>query len=444
VARRRRRKLPIEPIVVEVTDLAHDGRGVGRSDGKAVFVHGALPDETVRARLIDRSKRHDEAVTQEVLRASSDRVVPDCEWFDACGGCALQHLNSDAQRHWKHNRLVENLQRLGDVRPERWLEPLAGEPWFYRRRARLSARWVKGKGRVLVGFREPQGRFVADVGHCRVLHPRFSHLLESLSDLVGQLSVADRVPQIEIAVGDASGAIVIRHMDALSSEDLGRLNAWSEDHSIAVYSQSKGPDTVVRLAPDQHQLSYQLEPYEIELFFTPQQFIQVNAEINVKLIQRAIELLDLKGDERVLDLFCGLGNFSLPLARKAGHVTGIEGLEDLVASARDNARHNSIKNCQFDVADLTEDVTQRDWYKAGFDAVLLDPPRSGAFEILPLVSACGARRVVYVSCNPATLARDAGELVHRHGFELKAAGIADMFPHTAHVESIALFERASR
>ncbi len=441
MARRRRRKLPVEPIEVEVSDLAHDGRGVGRSDGKAVFVHGALPEETVQARLIDRSRRYDEAVTLEVLNPSVDRVVPECAWFDHCGGCALQHLSSEAQRRWKHHRLVENLQRLGEVRPARWLEPLAGDPWFYRRRARLSARWVKGKGRVLVGFREPQGRFVADVGHCRILHPRFSHLLEPLSELLGQLSVADRVPQVEIAAGDETGAMVIRHMDPLSTEDLDLLQTWSEKHLIAIYSQSKGPDTIMRLTPDEHQLSYRLEPFDIELLFTPQQFIQVNGEVNVMLIERAIELLDLSGQERVLDLFCGLGNFSLPLARRAGQVVGIEGLADLVASAQANARHNDIDNCEFEVADLTEDVTQRTWYRAGFDAVLLDPPRSGALEILPLVAACGARRVVYVSCNPATLARDAAELVHRHGFELKVAGIADMFPHTAHVESIALFER---
>ena len=442
MARRRRRKLPAEPIELDVTDLAHDGRGVGHYDGKAVFVHGALPDERVRARLIDRSRRFDEALTEEVLTSSVDRVTPECEWFDRCGGCALQHLSSTSQRRWKHHRLVENLQRLGEVQPAQWLEPLVSEPWFYRRRARLSARWVKGKGRVLVGFREPQGRFVADVGHCRILDSRFSHLLQPLSELLGALSVADRVPQVEVAAGDDSAAMIIRHMDPLTPDDLERIDAFSQAHAIAVYSQAKGPDTITRLMPSEHDLSYRLEPYDIEMFFTPQQFIQVNAEINLKLIDRAIELLQLTGSEHVLDLFCGLGNFSLPLARKARRVTGIEGLDDLVDSARANARHNGIENCEFDVADLSEQVGDRAWSRAGFDAVLLDPPRSGALEILPIVADSGARRVVYVSCNPATLARDAGELVRRHGFELKVAGIADMFPHTAHVESIALFERA--
>jgi 23S rRNA (uracil1939-C5)-methyltransferase len=443
MARRRRRKLPSEPIELDVTDLSHDGRGVGRHEGKAVFVHGALPEERVRARLIDRSRRFDEALTEEVLASSADRVVPDCEWFDRCGGCALQHLSAEAQRLWKHHRLVENLQRLGEVQPARWLEPLFAEPWFYRRRARLSARWVKGKGRVLVGFREPQGRFVADVGHCRILHPRFSHLLEPLSALLGELSVADRVPQVEIAAGDDSAAMILRHMEPLTDDDRSKLEAFSREHALAIYSQAKGPDTITRLFPDDHRLSYRLDPYDLEMLFYPQQFIQVNAEINLALIDRAIDLLELTGQERVLDLFCGLGNFSLPLARSAAWVTGIEGLDDLVASARANAGHNGIENCSFDVADLSEDVSERPWYREGFDAVLLDPPRSGAFDILPMVAGCGARRVVYVSCNPATLARDAGELVRRHGFELKAAGIADMFPHTAHVESIALFERAA-
>jgi len=442
MARRRRRKLPTEPIELDLNDLAHDGRGVGRHDGKAVFVHSALPGERVRAKLIDRARKYDEAITQDVLRASEERVEPECEWFDQCGGCALQHLDPDAQRVWKHKRLVDNLERLGEVQPKVWLEPMASEPWFYRRRARLSARWVKGKGRVLVGFREPQGRFVADVGHCRVLHPAFSHRLASFSELLGQLSVAASVPQIEVAAGDDSAAMVLRHLEPLSDEDLERLKSWSEASGVAVYLQSKGPDTVFRLHPDEHQLSYRLQGHDLEMLFTPQQFIQVNAEINTALIDRAIELLDLKGNEHVLDLFCGLGNFSLPLARRAARVTGIEGLDDLVESARNNAAHNGIENCRFDVADLTEDVSERDWYREGFDAVLLDPPRSGALDILPMVADCGASKVVYVSCNPATLARDAGELVRRYGFSLEAAGIADMFPHTAHVESIALFLRA--
>ena len=442
MARRRRPKLPTEPITVEVTDLAHDGRGVGRVDGKAVFVHGALPGETVTARVIDVARKHDEAICQQVISASPERVEPGCPWFNDCGGCALQHLSHEGQLRWKHKRLVDNLERLGEVSPAEWLPPISDEPWSYRRRARLSARWVKAKDRVLVGFREPQGRFVADVGHCPVLHPDFSHRLADLSELLGEMTVAKAVPQIETASGDNGSAIVIRHLEPLAPEDLDRLRAWSAHHQIAIYLQPKGPTTVFRLCPEAHELHYRLDEFNLELAFHPQHFIQVNARINQKLIARALDLLALQGDERVLDLFCGLGNFTLPLATRAAHVTGIEGAAELIEAAKANARRNGLADkIELDVADLTESVADRSWYRAGFDAVLVDPPRSGALEILPVIAGCGARRVVYVSCNPATLARDAGVLVRDHGFRLVSAGIADMFPHTAHVESIALFER---
>jgi 23S rRNA (uracil1939-C5)-methyltransferase len=441
MGRRNRRRLPIEPVTVEVTDLSHDGRGVGRADNKAVFVHGALPGETVEAKLIARNRRYDEAICLEVLSASPQRVEPECPWFEQCGGCALQHLEHDAQLDFKHKRLVDNLLRIGEVEPEQWLPALVAEPWFYRRRSRLSARLVQGKGRVLVGFREKQGRFVADVGDCRVLHRDFSHRLEGLSALMGRLSVADAVPQIETASGDNGSAIVIRHLRALTSDDVMQLKQWSEAEGIAVYLQPKGPDTVHRLCPEEHQLKYRLDTYDIELDFHPQHFIQVNACLNAMLVDRAVEMLSPTAEERVLDLFCGLGNFTLPLARVAGSVTGVEGSEALIEAARGNARLNDLTNVEFDVADLTSDVSARAWFRKGFDAALIDPPRSGALDILPVVAGSGARRVVYVSCNPATLARDAGELVRTHGFVLKQAGIADMFPHTAHVESIALFER---
>jgi len=442
LSRKRRRRLPTEPVSVDITDLSHDGRGVGRVDGKAMFVHGALPGESVRARLIDRSRKHDEAVCVEVLSPSAERIEPECPWFDHCGGCALQHLEHDAQLHWKDKRLVDNLMRLGGVEADEWIEPLAAEPWYYRRRARLSARLVRGKGRVLVGFREPQGRFVADIGDCRVLHPDFSDRLLSLSELLGDLTIADKVPQVEIASGDQGSAIVIRNLEPLSDQDLDRLRQWSSRENIAVYLQPKGPDTVFRLAPEHHELSYRIPEFDLELAFHPQHFVQVNAAINRKLIMRALDWLDPQESERVLDLFCGLGNFTLPLATRAAHVTAIEGAAELIEAARGNARRNGLDNIELDVADLSEDVSGRSWYQAGFDAALIDPPRSGAFEVLPMIAGSGASRVVYVSCNPATLARDAGELVTRHGFRLARAGIADMFPHTAHVESIALFERS--
>lgn len=441
MSRRRRRKLPAEPVLAEISDLAHDGRGVGRIEDKAVFVHGALPGETVRARLTGRNRRFDEGICQEVVSASPERIDPACPWFEQCGGCALQHLDHSAQLRFKHKRLVDNLARIGEVAPERWLEPLSVEPWQYRRRSRLSARYVAGKGRVLVGFREKQGRYVADVGHCRVLHPDFSDRLESLSTLIGSLSVADAVPQIETASGDDGSAIVIRHLNPLTAEDLIILKRWSEEEKIAVYLQPKGPDTVHRLWPQQHQLAYRLPSFDVELSFHPQHFVQVNAAANQRLVELAVELLAPQSDERVLDLFCGLGNFSLALARRAGWVMGVEGAPELIAAARANAEGNGLDNVEFDVADLTTDVSARPWYRRGFDAALIDPPRSGALEVLPMVAGSGVRRLVYVSCNPATLARDASALVREHGFRLDCAGIVDMFPHTAHVESIAYFVR---
>lgn len=441
MGKRKARRLPAEPVTIEIRDLDHDGRGVGRLNEKVVFVHGALPEETVEARLIARNRRFDEAILTQVIQVSAERVEPECPWFNQCGGCALQHLSHETQLRYKHKRLVDNLQRIGEVSPENWLEPLATDPWHYRRRARLSARWVEAKGRVLVGFREKQGRFVADIQNCRILHPAFSERLQSLSALLERLSVADAVPQIEIASGDESAAMVIRHLRPLNADDVMRLKTWSQEHEIAIYLQPKGPDTVHRLWPEQHRLSYRLPEFETELEFHPQHFVQVNAALNRRLVERAIELLAPQPHERVLDLFCGLGNFTLPLARRAGQVTGVEGSAELIAAARANAQANGIENVQFDVADLTEDVSTKPWFIEKFDAALIDPPRSGALEILPLIAVSGARRVVYVSCNPATLARDAAELVRSHGYRLVSAGIADMFPHTAHVESLALFER---
>lgn len=438
---RKRRRLPTEPVSLEITDLSHDGRGVGHHNDKAVFVRGALPGETVAARLTGRHRRFDEALCEEVTNPSPDRVEPPCPWFERCGGCALQHLEAGAQLKWKHKRLADNLERIGGVEPEQWWAPISSGPWHYRRRSRLSVRQVRAKGRVLVGFREPRGRYVADIEDCRVLHPAFGQRLMDLSNLMGQLSIADSIPQIETANGDDSAAMIVRHMEPFSTDDLMLLRRWSDDNGIAIYLQPKGPDTVHLLWPQNHQLSYRLDEFDLTMNFSPQHFIQVNAKINRALVSRAVELMALEADDRVLDLFCGLGNFTLPLATRAGRVTGVEGEPALIEAARKNAGHNGIDNADWAVADLTTDVSAQDWYRAGFDAALIDPPRSGALEVLPVIASSGARRVVYVSCNPATLARDAGELVDRHGFRLVGAGIADMFPHTAHTESIALFER---
>lgn len=438
---RKRRRLPREPVTVEISDLAHDGRGVGRVDDKVTFVHGALPGETVTARLTGRNRRFDEAVTETVLKPSQQRVEPECPWFGYCGGCALQHLDHAGQLAWKQSRLAENFSRIGGVEPARWLEPLAADPWTYRRRARLSVRNVPGKGRVLVGFREQAGRYVAEIEHCRVLHPVFSERLMSLSALIGRLSIPSAVPQVEIAAGDDSAAIVLRHIEPLGDTDREILRDWSQHSGIAVYLQSKGPDTVRRLCPDDHQLTYRLDEFDLELGFHPQHFVQVNAAVNRLLTRRAVELMAPGPEDRVLDLFCGLGNFTLPLATRAGRVSGVEVEPALVEAARANAERNGVENVELFTADLAVPDPDLPWIRAGFEGVLIDPPRTGAAEILLLVAASGAARLVYVSCDPATLARDAGTLVGEYGYRLSAAGIADMFPHTAHVESIALFER---
>ncbi len=442
MSRRRRRKLPVDPVEVTITDLSHDGRGVGRHGEKVIFVHGALPDERVMARVTETRRDQDAGRVESILEPAASRVEPRCPWFGYCGGCALQHMDHDEQLAFKAGRLRENLSRIGQVEPEKWLDPVTATPWNYRRRARLSVRLVHGKGRVLVGFRELAGRYVADIEHCQILHPDFAHRLLSLSELIGGLSIPDRIPQVETASGDGMSAIVLRHLEPLSPDDLMALGQWSREHGIAVYLQPKGPDTVHLLAPETFELSYRLPDFDLDLAFQPQHFIQVNAEVNQALVARALDLLEPGPDDRVLDLFCGLGNFSLPLARRAGQVTGVEGEPALVQAAGDNARRNGITNAVFATADLAAETPAIPGLREGFDSVLLDPPRSGAWEVLPLVHRSGARRLVYVSCNPATLARDAGRLTTEFGYSLTAAGVADMFPHTAHVESVAVFERS--
>jgi len=443
LARRRRRRLPAEPVEVEISDLSHDGRGVGRVAEKVVFVHGALPGERVSARLTARNRRFDEAIMLSVDSPSHERVAPECPWFGYCGGCALQHLNHAGQLEWKQQRLAENLRRIGQVEPEQWMAPIFAEPWNYRRRARLSVRNVPGKGRVLVGFREIGGRYVADIEACRILHPAFAGRLMELSALIGRLSIPDRIAQVECAAGDATAAIVLRHLQPLTSGDQKALIDWSEETGVAVWLQPAGPDSVTLLWPEQHQLSYRLDEFGLTLDFHPQQFIQVNAEVNRQLTQKAVELMAPGPEDRILDLFCGLGNFSLPLATRAGEVLGVELDESLVRAGAANAAANDIGNAGFVAADLMQSVETLGWMRKAFDGVLIDPPRSGAAEILPLVAATGASTVVYVSCDPATLARDAGTLISDCGYRLVTAGIADMFPHTAHVESLALFRKAA-
>jgi 23S rRNA (uracil1939-C5)-methyltransferase len=444
MSRRRRRKPPKDPIEITIYDLSHDGRGVATWGEKKVFIHGALPGERILARLTDRKRSYDEGETLEVLEASPDRVEPRCPHFGQCGGCSLQHLDSGRQIESKQNTLLQNLERIGKVVPVEIWSPLTGPSWHYRRKARLSVRYVHKKERVLVGFRERYGRFVADMQECHVLDSRIAEQLSALSQLIFSMDARRSIPQLEVACGDESCALVFRHLEPLSQADLEKLRGFAQATGIAVLLQPKGPATIHCLEPESLELSYKIPDYNINMVFEPSDFVQVNAEMNHSMVARVMELLDPGVDDRVLDLFCGLGNFTLPIATRAGEVVGIEGESGLVSRAEANAARNDIENVRFYAADLNQDPSSAPWLRVPYDKVLVDPPRSGAEFILPHIAASGAGRVVYVSCHPASLARDAGILVHQYGFRLLGAGVMDMFPHTGHVESIALFERKQK
>lgn len=434
-------KIPVEPFVVRVDDLTHEGQGVARRDGKAIFVEGALPGEEVRCVYTARRSRRDEARTVEVLRAAPERIEPRCAHFGVCGGCALQHLQPSEQLAVKQRWLLDSLTHIGKVRPEQVLEPMIGPLWGYRRRARLGVKHVAKKGRTLIGFRERRSPFVADLRRCEVLDERLGGLLEPLAQLIDTLSIRDRLPQIEIAGGDETMGLNFRVLAPPSDEDRAQLQAFGERHGFALYLQPGGPDSVRALWPEQPELGYRLPDFDLDLKFQPWHFIQINAAINRQLVGRACEFLQVGPEDRVLDLFCGLGNFTLALARRAREVVGVEGDASLVEWARHNAVRNDAANAIFHAADLTGDLRDQGWARGGYERVLLDPPRSGALEMIPWVAALGAERVVYVSCHPATLARDVGELVHRFAYRLESVGVLDMFPHTAHVESMAVLVR---
>lgn len=433
-------------IEVSVTDLSHDGRGVARIDGKTVFVSGALVGEQVRLRIRKRHRHFDEAETVEILARSPHRVEPKCAHFGQCGGCSLQHLDPMGQIDAKQRVLMDNFARIGKVEPERWLPPLTDEAWGYRRKGRLSVRYVPKKGRVLVGFREENNpRFVADITHCDVVHPRLGPKIGLLAELVSSMDAAADIPQIEFAAGEETVALVFRHLKSLNEGDRAKLIGFAQLHDFAIYLQPGGISSVHPLWPEHPRLAFHIsagpDAGEVELEFQPLDFVQVNAGMNRRMMARTMDLLDPQPHDHILDLFCGLGNFTLPLARRVAGVTGVEGEHGLVTRAAENASRNGLGNAQFHVANLFEDQRSTDWARKPWDKLLLDPPRAGADKVLEYLPHKETGRIVYVSCHPASLARDAGILVNRHGFRLAAAGVMDMFPHTAHVESIALFER---
>ena len=443
----RSNSVPSTPFEAHITDLSHDGRGVARIDGKAVFVSGALLGEQVLARLRKRHRHFDEAEVVELITRSPHRVEPRCRHFGECSGCSFQHLDAESQIATKQRVLAENFERIGKVTPQSWLPPLTGEPWGYRRKGRLSVRNVVKKGRVLVGFREEENpRFVADIQQCEVMHPALGPKVGLLAELLNGMDAANDIPQIEFAAGDDTMALVFRHMQPLSERDRATLIAFAQQHELAIYLQPGGNSSVHPLWPEQPRLAFRIASGDtryddVELEFQPLDFVQVNADMNQRMLARTMELLDPQPTDRVLDLFCGLGNFTLPIARRVAEVVGVEGEHGLVERAAQNATRNGIANAHFHVANLFEDQRAADWARQPWDKLLLDPPRAGADKVLEYLPHKHTSRIVYVSCHPASLARDAGILVNQHGFKLKSAGVMDMFPHTAHVESIALFER---
>lgn len=449
MSRRRRKALPTEPVRCAVDTLSHDGRGIARQEGKILFVDGALPGETVMAKVVSSRSKFDELRTLEVLEAAPDRQTPPCEFADLCGGCSLQHMSGDAQIRFKENTLREQFAHFGGIEPEEWVAPLRSRDTLgYRRKARMGVRYVKARDSVLVGFREKRNSFLTDIDRCLVLDPRIGERIVPLRELLYSMDAYARIPQVEVACGDDAAAMVFRNMDDLSSRDREKLIAFGQNHDLHIYLQPKGPDTVHRIWPEsagrhQERLSYRLDAFDLSMTFHPMDFTQVNAGINRDMVSTAVEWMDVQPDERVLDLFCGLGNFTLPLALKGGEVVGVEGDDAMVVRGRENAELNGLANVAFHGADLHGDFTGQSWAKEGFDKILIDPPRTGAEEICKYLTAFGASRIVYVSCNPATLARDAGVMA-RNGYRLVRAGVMDMFPHTTHVESIALFERTER
>lgn len=429
--------------VVQIEALDHEGHGICRVEGKVTFVDGALPGETAEISVFRKHPKYDSANATRILKSSSQRAIPKCAHYGRCGGCVLQHLEVSAQVAAKQRILEENLQRIGKTRPEIILPALYGPAWGYRHRARFSVKRVDKKGGALVGFHEKKSWFIADMQNCEVLAPHVASLFMPMRELIPQLSNSDRIPQIELAVGETSTVLVFRLLNPWNDADKEIVRAFADKYGVDIWIQPKGPDTAVPFYPENSALlQYSLPEFKVVHPFRPTEFTQVNPHINRALVHRAVGLLNPKPHERIADFFCGLGNFTLPIARSGAQVVGFEGSQALVNRARENAQLNSLSNVEYAVDNLFEMTPEKYAGFGNFDKLLIDPPRDGAMELVKsLPQENTPRRIVYISCNPSTLARDAEVLCHVKGYTLKAAGIANMFPHTAHVESIALFER---
>jgi len=428
----------------KVESLDHEARGIVRQDGKAIFVDGALPGELVEYASFRRKPKYELAHLAQVLKPSVARVEPACPHFGICGGCAMQHMEPSAQIAAKQRVLEDSLWHIGRVRAESILPPIHGAPWGYRHRARLGVRKLDSRGGVLIGFHEWRSSYIADIRSCLVLPPHVSDLLLPLRELIGGLSIGEHITQIEVAVGERCTTLIFRLLQSMTVSDEKAVRAFADRHAVVIYLQPKGPDSAQRFYPlPGPRLSYSLPEFDLELDFQPTDFTQVNHAVNRVMVRRALRLLDPQLGERIADMFCGLGNFTLPIARSGASVVGIEGSPALVARGRQAAVANGLgERVEFGVANLFE-CSEKSLAKLGrFDKMLIDPPREGALELCRALGEDAPRRLLYVSCNPATLARDAGVLVTLKGYRLVAAGIVNMFPHTAHVESIALFERA--
>jgi len=431
----------MNPVIIESID--HEGRGIAHADGKVIFIEGALTGERVTYSSYRKKNNYEQAQVEQILKQSFMRVQPKCASFGVCGGCSMQHLDSRAQVAVKQRVLEDNLARIGKVKPEVMLPPIYGQPWAYRQRARLSVRHVLKKNKTLVGFREKNGKYVADMRHCEILTPKIASLLPLLGELNEKFTTRDILPQIEVAVGEHVDVLVLRILQALTPSDEALIRQFADTHQVQFWTQTKGPETVVPFYPlDAPPLSYSLPEFGITMPFAPTEFTQVNSDMNRLMVSRAMRLLAPKANERIADFFCGLGNFTLPIARCGAQVLGIEGSDALVKRAGQNAEYNGLaSNTTFQSMNLFEMDEAALAQLGHFDKWLVDPPRDGAIELMRSITPEFApKRIVYVSCSPSTLARDAEVLVHAKGYTLKAAGVMNMFPQTSHVESIAVFE----
>ncbi|OGT38725.1 MAG: hypothetical protein A3F11_03805 [Gammaproteobacteria bacterium RIFCSPHIGHO2_12_FULL_37_14] len=435
-------KNSLEPALAQISSFSHDGRGIALIQNKTTFIEGSLPGEIVSYKMVRKHTHFNEAKTIDVLHASQDRAIPPCHHFDLCGGCSLQHLSISTQLALKQQAVLDQLKHIGRVEPEVVMPPLSANTSGYRRKARLGVKFVIKKNKVLVGFREKASRYLADLDQCVILHPQVGEHLQELSQLIASLEMYQHIPQIEIAIGDTDVALVFRCLIPITLGDKEKLISFGKQYLFQIYLQPNLPAQIEKIWPENcpQRLSYTLPNQQIELLFHPLDFTQINLEANRLMVTKAIELLELNANDTVLDLFCGIGNFTLPIARYARHVTGVEGNQEMIDRAKQNALHNHIQNTDFYVSNLEKPITTATWLNKQYDKILLDPPRVGAKEILMYCKQFSPKRLVYISCHSATLARDAEILSNQLGYRLTQIGIINMFPHTAHIETIAVFD----